>query len=47
MGTQLRCLLDQLDAICSAVDQLTDAVEQLFAEHHQAPIFVSFPGAVH
>ena len=45
MGTQLRCLLDQLDAICSAVDQLTAAVEELFAEHHQAPIFVSFPGA--
>jgi transposase len=45
MGSQLRCLLDQLDAICSAVDQLTAAVEELFAEHHQAPIFVSFPGA--
>jgi hypothetical protein len=28
MGSQLRCLLDQLDAICSAVDQLTAAVEE-------------------
>jgi hypothetical protein len=43
MGSQLRCLLDQLDAICSAVDQLTAAVEELFAEHHQAPIFRLVP----
>jgi transposase len=45
MGAQLVCLLGQLDAICSSVDTLTTAVETLFAEHHQASVFISFPGA--
>lgn len=45
MGAQPRCLLSKLDAICATVGQLTTAVEELFAEHEQAVIIVSFPGA--
>lgn len=45
MGVQLQGLISQLDAICGAVDELTVHVETMFAEHDQARVFASFPGA--
>jgi len=45
MGIQLQALVDQLDAICRAVDVLTAAAEQLFLSHRSAVIVTSMPGA--
>lgn len=45
MGAQLQCLVGQLDAICASVEALTESAEALFAEHSNAPILLSFPGA--
>ncbi|MER5741591.1 transposase [Streptomyces sp. NPDC002262] len=37
-------LLIQLDAACTAADQLTEAVEEVFPQHPDAEILLSFPG---
>jgi transposase len=44
MGQQLAGLIAQLDAICSSVDALTAAAEELFAAQPAASILASFPG---
>ncbi len=43
-GTQLTAMLSQLDAASSAVDQLTQESEDLFATHPDAAIITSMPG---
>lgn len=37
-------LLTQLEAACTAADQLAEAVEQAFPQHPDAEIILSFPG---
>lgn len=37
-------LLIQLDAACTAADQLAEAVEEAFPQHPDAEILLSFPG---
>jgi len=45
MGIQLQMLVDQLDALCQAIDVLTTAAEQLFVAQPSAAIITSMPGA--
>lgn len=44
MGRQLSALLGQLNAICTAVADLTEAVTETFHRHPDAKILTSFPG---
>lgn len=44
MGVHARALLTQLDAACSAVEQLTAATDEQFQCHPDAEIITSFPG---
>lgn len=43
-GTQLSAMLGQLDAVSTALDQLTKETEDLFATHPDAAIITSMPG---
>jgi transposase len=43
MGIHLQVLVDQLDAICQAIEVLTAAAEQLFHSHPSAAIVTSMP----
>lgn len=44
MGRQTAALVRQLDAICHAVTDLAEGIEQAFAQHPDAAIITSFPG---
>lgn len=44
MGQHLAALLEQFDATCRAVDDLTEAVAEVFNQHPDAAILSSFPG---
>ncbi|MFI5529907.1 IS110 family transposase [Kitasatospora sp. NPDC051853] len=44
LGKQMLALLHQLDATCQAADELAHAVEELFPQHPDAEILLSFPG---
>lgn len=44
LGRQMLALLLQLDAACTAADQLAEAVEEAFPQHPDAEILTSFPG---
>jgi len=44
MGRQAQALLGQLDAACTAADDLEQAVTQSFNQHPDAGIITSFPG---
>ncbi|MFE1175542.1 IS110 family transposase [Streptomyces sp. NPDC058773] len=44
LGKQMLALLGQLDAACTAADDLAKAVEEAFPQHPDADILLSFPG---
>lgn len=44
LGKQMLALLVQLEAACTATDQLAEAVEEVFPQHPDAEILLSFPG---
>ncbi|MEV7982132.1 IS110 family transposase [Streptomyces sp. NPDC086519] len=44
LGKQMLALLLQLDAACTAANQLAEAVEEAFPQHPDAEILLSFPG---
>ncbi|MFD5256744.1 IS110 family transposase [Streptomyces bobili] len=44
LGKQLLALLCQLDAACTAADDLAKAVEEAFPQHPDADVILSFPG---
>ena len=44
LGQQMLALLMQLDAACTAADQLAEAVKDAFPQHPDAEILLSFPG---
>jgi transposase len=44
LGKQMLALLIQLEAACTAADQLAEAVEESFPQHPDAEILLSFPG---
>lgn len=44
LGKQMLALLVQLNAACTAADQLAEAVEDAFPQHPDAEILLSFPG---
>ncbi|RRR85792.1 IS110 family transposase [Streptomyces sp. RP5T] len=44
LGKQMLALLVQLEAPCTAADQLAEAVEEAFPRHPDAEILLSFPG---
>ncbi|MER7570055.1 IS110 family transposase [Streptomyces sp. NPDC097941] len=44
LGKQMLALLIQLEAACTAADQLAKAVEEAFPQHSDAEILLSFPG---
>lgn len=44
LGRQMLALLTQLEAACTAADQLAEAVEEAFPQHPDAEILLSFPG---
>ncbi|MGR8012172.1 IS110 family transposase [Streptomyces hypolithicus] len=44
LGRQMLALLVQLEAACSAADDLAEAVEEAFPQHPDAEIILSFPG---
>ncbi|MGY5052245.1 IS110 family transposase [Streptomyces sp. 900105755] len=44
LGKQMLALLVQLEAACTAADDLTEAVEEAFPQHPDAEIILSFPG---
>ncbi|MER5914655.1 IS110 family transposase [Streptomyces sp. NPDC001982] len=44
LGKQMLALLIQLEAACTAADQLAEAVEEAFPQHPDAEIILSFPG---
>ncbi|KAB7847695.1 IS110 family transposase [Streptomyces mobaraensis] len=44
LGRQMLALLVQLDAACTAADDLAKAVEETFPQHPDADILLSFPG---
>lgn len=44
LGRQMLSLLRQLDAACTATDNLAEAVETSFRQHPDAEILLSFPG---
>ncbi|MGK5546233.1 IS110 family transposase [Streptomyces sp. URMC 127] len=44
LGQQMLALLLQLNAACTAADDLAEAVEEAFPQHPDADILLSFPG---
>ena len=44
LGKQMLALLVQLDAACTAAEDLAKAVEEVFPQHPDAEILLSFPG---
>ena len=44
LGKQMLPLLMQLEAACTAADDLAEAVEEAFPQHPDAEIILSFPG---
>ncbi|MFF5553394.1 IS110 family RNA-guided transposase [Streptomyces olivaceoviridis] len=44
LGKQMLALLIQLEAACTAADELAKAVEEAFPQHPDAEILLSFPG---
>ncbi|RKN75520.1 IS110 family transposase [Streptomyces klenkii] len=44
LGQQMLALLVQLNAACTAADDLAEAVEEAFPQHPDADILLSFPG---
>lgn len=44
VGKQMLALLVQLEAACTAADDLAEAVEEAFPQHPDAEIILSFPG---
>ncbi|MFE2317233.1 IS110 family transposase [Streptomyces sp. NPDC059441] len=44
LGKQMLALLVQLEAACTAADDLAEAVEEAFPQHPDAEIILSFPG---
>ncbi|WAU82449.1 IS110 family transposase [Streptomyces sp. Qhu-G9] len=44
LGKQMLALLGQLEAACTAADDLAKAVEEAFPQHPDADILLSFPG---
>ncbi len=44
LGKQMFALLVQLEAACTAADDLAEAVEEAFPQHPDAEIILSFPG---
>ncbi|MEU5242506.1 IS110 family transposase [Streptomyces lydicus] len=44
LGKQMLALLVQLDAACTAADDLAKAVEEVFPQHPDADVILSFPG---
>ncbi|MEW2042135.1 IS110 family transposase, partial [Streptomyces sp. NPDC005534] len=44
LGKQMLALLVQLEAACTAADDLAQAVEEAFPQHPDAEIILSFPG---
>lgn len=44
LGKQMLALLMQLDAACTAADQLAEAVQDALPQHPDAEILLSFPG---
>ncbi|MFE7216213.1 transposase [Streptomyces sp. NPDC057611] len=44
LGRQMLALLVQLEAACTAADDLAEAVEEVFPQHPDAEIILSFPG---
>ncbi|WP_331739434.1 IS110 family transposase [Streptomyces sp. NBC_01187] len=44
LGKQMLALLLQLDAACTAADDLAQAVEEAFPQHPDADVILSFPG---
>ncbi|MFC9634353.1 IS110 family transposase [Streptomyces mirabilis] len=44
LGKQMLALLGQLEAACIAADDLAKAVEEVFPQHPDADILLSFPG---
>ncbi|MEF9880855.1 IS110 family transposase [Streptomyces sp. P9-A4] len=44
LGKQMLALLVQLEAACTAADQLAEAVEEAFPQHPDAESILSFPG---
>jgi transposase len=44
LGKQMLALLIQMEAACTAADQLAEAVEEAFPQHPDAEILLSFPG---
>ncbi|MFD9525160.1 IS110 family RNA-guided transposase [Streptomyces goshikiensis] len=44
LGKQMLALLLQLDAACTAADNLAQAVEETFTQHEDAEVILSFPG---
>ncbi|MET9411239.1 IS110 family transposase [Streptomyces sp. NPDC002935] len=44
LGKQMLALLLQLEAACTAADDLAEAVEEAFPQHPDADVILSFPG---
>ncbi|TQF01551.1 IS110 family transposase [Kitasatospora acidiphila] len=44
LGKQMLALMGQLTAACTAADNLAQAVEEMFPQHPDAEIILSFPG---
>ncbi|MEU1629591.1 IS110 family transposase [Streptomyces sp. NPDC020096] len=44
LGKQMLALLGQLEAACTAADNLAEAVEEAFPQHPDADVLLSFPG---
>lgn len=44
LGQQMLALLVQLEATCTAADNLAEAVEEAFPQHPDAEVILSFPG---
>ncbi|MFE5372533.1 IS110 family RNA-guided transposase, partial [Streptomyces mirabilis] len=44
LGKQMQALLVQLEAACTAADDLAEAVEEAFPQHPDADVILSFPG---
>ncbi|MEV8207846.1 IS110 family transposase [Streptomyces sp. NPDC079189] len=44
LGKQMLALLVQLEAACTAADDLAEAVEESFPQHPDAEVLLSFPG---
>jgi transposase len=44
LGKQMLAILIQLEAACTAADDLAEAVEEAFPQHPDAEIILSFPG---